>query len=140
MATITAVRPLLCDTGQGRTFLFVVVETDAGVSGAGEGSQNDQDAAVMANVRQLAPRYIGQDPLEIVEARGRSLSNNRTGRAISVATSAIEQALWDVAGKLLGVPVYKLFRRLGAPGQRQDALLRDDGGWAARHFAGRHRA
>ena len=108
MTAITAVRALVCDTGQGRTFLFVLVETDAGVTGVGEGSQNDQDAAVVANVRQLAPRYVGQDPLEVIEARGRTLLGDRTGRAISVATSAIEQALWDVAGKLLGVPLYQL--------------------------------
>lgn len=106
--TITAVRPLVMDTGQGRTFLFVLVDTAAGVTGVGEGSQNDQDAAVVANVRQLAPRYVGGDPLDLIEARGRMLTSNRTGRAISVAVSAIEQALWDVAGKLLGVPVYRL--------------------------------
>ena len=116
MATITAVRPLLCDTGQGRAFLFVLVDTDAGVTGVGEGSQSDQDAAVVANVRQLAPRYVGQNPLEAIEARGRSLSSNRTGRAISVATSAIEQALWDAAGKLLGVPVYQLLGGWAHPG------------------------
>jgi galactonate dehydratase len=109
----------VCDTGQGRTFLFVVVDTDAGVSGVGEGSQNDQDAAVVANVRQLAPRYVGHDPLDAIEARGRLLTSNRTGRAISVAVSAIEQALWDLAGKLLGAPVYQL---LG--GCAQDGLER----------------
>jgi galactonate dehydratase len=108
MATITAVRPLVCDTGQGRTLLFVLVDTDAGITGVGEGSQNDQDAAVVANARQLAPRYVGHDPLELIEARGRALMSDRTGRAISVATSAIEQALWDAAGRLLGVPVYQL--------------------------------
>jgi galactonate dehydratase len=107
-AKVTAVRPLVVDTGQGRTFLFVVVETDAGVRGVGEGSQNDQDAAVAANVRQLAPQYVGRDPLDLIEARARPLMGLRTGRAIQVASSAIEQALWDVAGKLLGVPVYKL--------------------------------
>ena len=84
------------------------MDTDAGVTGVGEGSQHDQDAAVLANVRQLAPRYVGEDPLEIVEARGRFLAGDRTGRAMFVAVSAIEQALWDAAGKLLGVPVYQL--------------------------------
>lgn len=107
-ATITAVRPMVCDTGQGRTFLFVLVDTDAGVTGVGEGSQNDQDAAVVANVRQLAPRYTGRDPLDLVETAGRLLTSNRTGRAISVVVSAIEQALWDLAGKLLDVPVFQL--------------------------------
>lgn len=106
MATITAVRPLVCDTGMGRTFLFVLVETDQGVTGVGEGSQNDQDAAVVANVRQRAPRYLGQEPLHVIESQGRLLLSTRAGRAVSVAMGAIEQALWDVAGKLLGVPVY----------------------------------
>jgi galactonate dehydratase len=121
VAAITAVRALVCDTGQGRTFLFVLVETDAGVTGVGEGSQNDQDAAVVANVRQLAPHYVGHDPLEVIEARGRTLVGDRTGRAISVATSAIEQALWDIAGKLLGVPLYQL---LGGWAHPQTGSLR----------------
>jgi galactonate dehydratase len=108
MTTITSLRSLVCDTGQGRTFLFVLVDTDAGLTGVGEGSQNDQDAAVVANVRQLAARYVGQDPLEVIEAAGRVLRSDRTGRAISVAVSAIEQALWDVAGKLLETPLYRL--------------------------------
>ncbi|MBI3969653.1 MAG: hypothetical protein HY332_00070 [Chloroflexi bacterium] len=80
-ATITEIEPLVCDTGQGRNFLFVVVRTNAGVVGVGEGSQNDQDAAVAANVQQLAPRYLGQDPLEVIESRGRFLAGDRTGRA-----------------------------------------------------------
>lgn len=107
-ARVTAIRPVVCDTGQGRTFLFVLVDTDAGVTGIGEGSQNDQDAAVVANVHQLAPRYAGREVLDLIESRGRLLRSNRTGRAIVVAVSAIEQALWDAAGKLLGVPVYRL--------------------------------
>ncbi len=107
-AKITAIRPIVCATGHGRTFLFVLVDTDAGLTGVGEGSQSDQDTAVVANVRQLAPRYVGRNPLDVIEARGRLLTNDRTGRAMFVAVSAIEQALWDLAGKLLDVPVYQL--------------------------------
>lgn len=107
-ARVTDIRTHVCDTGQGRTFLFVVVDTDAGVIGVGEASQNDQDAAVVANVAQLAPRYVGRDLLGLVESRGRMLRSNRTGRAIFCAVSAIEQALWDAAGKMLGVPVHAL--------------------------------
>jgi len=106
---ITGIRPIVCDTNQGRTFLFVLVDTDEGITGVGEGSQNNQDAAVVANVRQLAPQYLGHNPLELIESRACMLSNNRMGRAIFVAMSAIEQALWDIAGKLLDVPVYQLF-------------------------------
>lgn len=105
---ITEIRTHVVDTGQGRTFLFVVIDTDAGVTGVGEGSQSDQDGAVVANVRALAPAYVGQSPFELVERRGRVLTSFRTGRAYSVAVSALEQALWDVMGKLLDVPVYRL--------------------------------
>ena len=41
------------------------------------------------------------------------LRSDRTGRAISVAVSAIEQALWDVAGKLLETPLYRLLGGAG---------------------------
>jgi galactonate dehydratase len=115
-ATITGVRTLVCDTGQKRAFVFVLVDTDAGLTGLGEGSQGDQDAAVVANVRQLAPRFIGRSPLDAVEAGLQLLAGDRTGRAMYVAVSAIEQALWDLAGKLLGVPVYQLLGGAPRPG------------------------
>lgn len=107
-ASITDIRTYVCDTGQHRTFLFVVVDTDAGVFGVGEGSQNDQDDAVVANINQLTPRYVGRSPFDIVERRGTRLWSERTGRAWFVATSAIEQALWDLIGKLTGMPCYRL--------------------------------
>lgn len=105
---IARIRPLVYTAGTARTFLFVSVETDQGVCGLGEGSQNDQDGSVVAAVRQLESRLIGQDPLNSVEKLTSALWSQRTGRAVYVAVSAIEQALWDIAGKMLGVPVYKL--------------------------------
>jgi galactonate dehydratase len=96
------------DTGHGRTFLFVVVETDGGLTGVGEGSQSGQDEAVVANIRQLAGSYAGSSPFELVERQGTMLKSYRAGRAMFVAVSAIEQALWDVMGKALDVPVYQL--------------------------------
>lgn len=98
----------MCDTGQGRSFVFVLVATDAGVFGVGEGSQSGQDGAVVANVRQLASRYVGRDPLDLIESSTSFLMRERTGRALFVAAAAIEHALWDLVGKLLGVPVYQL--------------------------------
>ena len=52
--------------------------TDAGLTGV-EGSQSDQDAAVVANVRQLAPHYIGRNPLDLI-GPGPAAHNDRTGR------------------------------------------------------------
>lgn len=97
--------------------MFVLVTTDAGIVGVGEGSQSDQDAAVVANVRHLAPRYVGRDPLDLIESSSAFLMRERTGRALFVAASAIEQALWDIAGKLLDVPVYQL---LGGTARSED--------------------
>jgi galactonate dehydratase len=105
---VTALRPIVVDTGHDRTFLFVVVETDAGITGVGEGSQSGQDAAVVANIFQLAGSYVGSSPFELVERQALALKSYRAGRAMFVAVSAIEQALWDVMGKALDVPVYQL--------------------------------
>lgn len=107
-ARITHVRSYVCDTGHGRNFLFVVVDTDAGIFGVGEGSQNDQDEAVVANVRQLTPYYVGRSVFDLIERRGARLRSERTGRAWFVATSALEQAVWDAIGKAAGLPVYQL--------------------------------
>lgn len=105
---VRRIRALVCDTGQGRSFVFVIVDTDAGVSGVGEASQSDQDQAVVANVRLLAPLYEGHDVFDLVERRAGLYRSDRAGRAMMVAASGIEIALWDAIGKLLDVPVYQL--------------------------------
>lgn len=105
---VTAIRTMTCDTGQGRSFVFVLVDTDVGLTGVGEASQNDQDAAVVKNVEQLAGRYIGSSIFQLIERCGQFLKSPRTGRAIFAAASAIEQALWDLMGKALDRPVFEL--------------------------------
>lgn len=105
---IADVRFHVCDTGHGRTFLFVVVETEGGVLGVGEGSQSDQDGAVVANLDLLRDRYLGADVFEVIERFGTLLRSNRAGRAVAVAVSALEIACWDAIGKHVGVPVYRL--------------------------------
>lgn len=105
---VRAIRAYCCDTGLGRSYVFVVVETDTGVSGYGEASQSGQDAAVLANVDLLAQTYIGHDLFELIERRSRLYRSGRAGRAMFVAASGIEIALWDAIGKVLDVPVYRL--------------------------------
>lgn len=105
---VRALRSYLCDTGQGRNHLFVVVETDAGFCGVGEASQSDQDYAVLANMEQLAPMYVGHDLFELIERRTRSTRTGRAGRAMIAAVGGIEIALWDAIGKVLRVPVYQV--------------------------------
>lgn len=102
------IRTLVCDTGHGRAFVFVLVETENGLVGVGEASQSNQDDAVVANVRALASSYIGRDVFELIERRSTLYRSDRAGRALIVAASGIEIALWDIMGKVLDVPVYQL--------------------------------
>jgi galactonate dehydratase len=62
-------------------------------------------------VQELAPYLVGQDPTRVVhhwQAMYRH-AFYRGGPILTSALSGVEQALWDLAGKALGVPVYQLF-------------------------------
>jgi galactonate dehydratase len=98
-------------------WLFVRVQTDAGLIGIGEAS----DAFGFANTTrenvdtmraQLATfvRMIeGRSPLDVAAFRLQAMSAARMGLVPATAFSALEQALWDLTGKALGVPVHALF-------------------------------
>lgn len=136
--TVTDVRAYVCPAGE-RTAVFVVVDTDAGVAGVGEASQSNQDGAVLANVRDLAGRYVGQDAFELIERRGVLVGRPRAGRAVVVAVSALEQALWDVIGQATGRPVYQLLGGAAHDELRCYVTLDQPGAiaadWAARGYS-----
>jgi galactonate dehydratase len=95
-------------------WLFCRVETDEGVVGWGEPVVEGRAATVRTAVHELAEYLIGQDPLRIedhwqVMTKG---SFYRGGPVLSSAVAGLDQALWDIAGKHLGVPVHQL---LGGP-------------------------
>lgn len=101
---ITAVKPLLIDR-----YLFVQVHTDAGIVGLGEsGTWGYLEASAQA-VKTFAAYLVGQDPGRI-EHHWQYMyrSSHFRGAAIMGAISAIDIALWDIAGKHFGVPVYQL--------------------------------
>ncbi|WP_197523760.1 mandelate racemase/muconate lactonizing enzyme family protein [Agrobacterium vitis] len=90
--------------------VFVVLETDAGITGVGEGTVEDRELAAQAAIQHTESYLIGQDPFRItchVETLSRD-SYWRTGALLRSALSAIEMALLDIKGKALGVPVYDL--------------------------------
>lgn len=91
-----------------RTYTLVKVFTDAGLYGIGEG-YGSPAVGVKAGVLELRPYFMGKDPLEI-EALYNGLGNRVDGSAHMLlrAASAIEIALWDLAGKLLNLPVATL--------------------------------
>ena len=97
-----------------RPYVFVKIETNEGLVGWGEGTLEGKAAAVLACVNDFRDFLIGADPM-LVEHHWQSMyvhSFYRAGPVIGSAISGIDQALWDIRGKALGMPVYKL---LGGP-------------------------
>jgi galactonate dehydratase len=97
-----------------RPYVFVKLETNAGLVGWGEGTLEGKAGAVMACINDFREFLIGADPIP-VEHHWQSMyvhSFYRAGPVMGSAISALDQALWDLRGKILGVSVYKL---LGGP-------------------------
>jgi galactonate dehydratase len=97
-----------------RPYVFVKIETNKGVVGWGEGTLEGKAAAVMSCIEDFRDFLIGKDPMQ-VEHHWQSMyvhSFYRSGPVMGSAISGIDQALWDIRGKVLGMPVYKL---LGGP-------------------------
>jgi galactonate dehydratase len=89
---------------------FLKVETDEGVSGWGEPIVEGRAHSVAAAVEELADYLVGKDPRNIedhwtVLYRG---GFYRGGAIHMSALAGIDQALWDIKGKALGVPVHEL--------------------------------
>jgi len=90
-------------------YLFVQVHTDEGITGLGESGAWGYLEPSAAVVEKWKDYLIGQDPLRI-EHHWQYLYrwSHFRGAAIMGALSAIDIALWDIAGKHLGVPCYQL--------------------------------
>jgi len=96
---------------QMRNWVFVKVETDTpGLNGWGEASLEWKTRAVAAAVEDLKPFILGDDPTRIEHIYQKLYRQPffRPGVIGLSAISGIEQACWDILGKQLGVPVYKL--------------------------------
>jgi galactonate dehydratase len=85
-------------------WVFCLIHTNEGITGLGEASHSLNDALVISALEQYGRRLVGQDPQRI-EAIWASLNNRHGGRVEHTALSAIEQALWDILGQHLGVPI-----------------------------------
>jgi D-galactarolactone cycloisomerase len=101
--------------GQARTAmetLLVRVDTDAGISGWGEGfGHRVWPAPRVAIDRMLAPLCIGRDPGNIaalMHELARAVHGAGRNGPLMYALSAIDIALWDIAGKVAGKPLYQL--------------------------------
>lgn len=107
---ITAIRTRICNAEM-RNWVFVRVETDdPGLYGWGEATLEWKTRGVVGAVEDLAPLLISRDPRDIEQAVRvmRKHSFWRLGAIGMSAASGIEIALWDILGKHLGVPVWRL--------------------------------
>jgi galactonate dehydratase len=91
-------------------WLFLKLSTDEGIAGWGEPIVEGRVATVRAAVEELGEMIVGQDPFRIedhfqVMWRG---GFYRGGPVLCSALSGIEQALWDIKGRALGVPAWEL--------------------------------
>ncbi len=89
---------------------FVRVGTDEGIVGWGEANLEGRSRTVQVAVQELLPQLIGQDPRQI-EGLWQAMYRRafyRGGPILMSAISGLEQALWDILGKSLGVPVSQL--------------------------------
>jgi galactonate dehydratase len=123
---IAEVRPLVLGT-EWRNLVFVVVRTDDGLEGVGEVRMINQTDALLGYLAEAVPNHVlGADPFAI-EALVQRMWRGVFARAGGIAMSAlavIEIACWDILGKALDQPVYKL---LG--GQVRDRIKAYANGW-----------
>ena len=109
---VTGVRSVIVDPGSGKNWLFVRVDTDAGISGWGECyTQADRDQSIVPHITQLGRYLTGRDPHQIKHFTFMAYHDyaaKRGAMEFYSALSGIEQALWDILGKEAGQPVYNL--------------------------------
>jgi galactonate dehydratase len=98
----------------GRPYFIVKVDTDEGVYGLGEVGIHRWGLAIEKAVEHLSEIVIGEDPFSTERLWQHMYRGGffPADKVYSCAISAIDIALWDIKGKALGLPVYKL---LGGP-------------------------
>ena len=95
-------------------WLFLKVHTNAGIVGYGEPITEGRALTCREAVKEIEPYLIGKDPRRVAH-HWQAIYRHafyRGGPILTSALSGIDQALWDIKGKALGVPVYEL---LGGP-------------------------
>ena len=108
-----------------KTWLFVKIETDAGIHGWGEGSIEWLSPVVEAAIHEWRPLLLGRNPLDVA-ALCEDITDRlpwKGGPVIGTAIAALNMALYDIAGKAWNTPVYRI---LG--GRRRDRVKVYHGG------------
>ena len=108
-------------------WLFLKMHTDEGLVGLGEPILEGRALTCAQAVAELAPYLVGKDPCRAVhhwQAMYRH-AFYRGGPILTSALSGVEHALWDLAGKAAGIPVYQM---LGGPLRDRIKMYRGTGG------------
>src|ERR1700752_3437892 len=95
-------------------WMFLKVHTNTGIIGYGEPITEGRALTCAEAVKEIEPYLIGKDPRRVAH-HWQAIYRHafyRGGPILTSALSGIDQALWDIKGKALGVPVYEL---LGGP-------------------------
>ena len=111
---VSAIKSYPVQDGDGRGYFIVKVETDAGIYGLGEIGIRNWGNAIETAIAHLSEVVIGQDPWSTEKLWQKMFRANffPADTVYGCAISAIDIALWDIKGKSVDMPVYKL---LGGP-------------------------
>ncbi len=130
---ISDIRYHLVNPGKGKNLCFVRIDTDEGIHGWGECyTQADRDIQVTTHIDRLKRYLVGRDPMNIkhfMQIVFDDFAGRRGAMDLWCAVSGLEQAMWDITGKVCGVPIHKL---LGGPVRERIRVYANGwgrGGW-----------
>lgn len=107
-------------------YLFLKMHTDQGIIGLGEPIVEGRADTVATAVREIEPYLLGKDPRRVIH-HWQAIYRHafyRGGPVLTSALSGVEQAMWDIKGKILGVPIYEL---LGGPTRQRIKVYKHAG-------------
>jgi mannonate dehydratase len=106
---ITDAKVIVCSPG--RNFVTLKLTTDEGLTGVGDATLNGRELAVASYLEDhVCPLLIGRDPARIEDTWQLLYKGAywRRGPVTMSAIGAVDTALWDIKGKVAGLPVYQL--------------------------------
>ena len=106
---VTALKVIPVWTGS-MTYVFVKLYTNEGITGVGEGGIRGRAGTMIAAIKEHERYIVGKNPLQI-EKHWQAMyrwPRWRGGPILNSAVSAVDIALWDIAGKVLDAPIYQL--------------------------------
>jgi len=138
---ITEITTHLLHPGKAKNICLVKIDTDEGVHGWGECyTQSDRDTQIVSHIDQLRRYLIGRDPTNIkhfTQMAYDDFAGRRGSMDFHCAISGLEQAMWDITGKVANLPVYKLLGGACRDRIRVYANGWGGGGWNSEDLAER---